>query len=61
MKVEMKIFNVPKDVTEPYIVARASEDCSLWYYGQYESKERAKEVAQELGNGIVVQIGEVDG
>lgn len=37
-----------------YIVARRSEaDAGLWFYGLYETKECAQEVAIEIGNGIV--------
>ncbi len=31
-----------------YIVASVC-DCELWFYGAYESEERAKEVAKEIG------------
>ena len=28
----------------------------LWYYGLYDTWERAKEVAKELGNGVVLEV-----
>ena len=31
-------------------------DGELWYYGLYNTWERAKEVAKELGNGVVFEI-----
>ena len=37
-----------------FIVARLV-DCDLWYYGVYETQERAEEVAEALGNGVVIQ------
>lgn len=37
-----------------FIVARLV-DCDLWYYGVYETQERAEKVAEALGNGVVIQ------
>jgi len=37
-----------------FIVARLV-DSELWYYGVYETQERAEEVAEALGNGVVIQ------
>jgi hypothetical protein len=51
----VEIFNMPKEINGSHIVARRDDDASLWYYGVYDSKEKASEVAQELGNGIVVE------
>lgn len=31
-------------------------DAELWYYGVYDTWERAEEVAKELGNGVVFEI-----
>lgn len=31
-------------------------DSELWYYGMYATWERAKEVAKELGNGVVLEV-----
>jgi hypothetical protein len=45
---------VPDDVGNGFIVARVSEDTSLWWFGIYETKERAKEIASEIG-GIVLE------
>jgi hypothetical protein len=28
----------------------------LWYYGTYETEERANEVALELENGVVLEM-----
>ena len=47
------IKNLSK-VTYGFIVARLV-DGELWYYGVYETQERAEEVAQTLGNGFVIQ------
>ena len=47
------IKNLSK-VTYGFIVARLV-DCELWYYGVYETQERAEEVAEALGNGVVIQ------
>ena len=40
-----------------YLVARRDEnDVTLWYYGIYDMKERAYEVAREIRNGIVLRV-----
>ena len=31
-------------------------DNELWYYGLYNTWERAEEVAKELGNGVVLEV-----
>ena len=47
------IHNIPEHYTLGFIVARLVET-DLWYYGVYETQERAEEVAAELGNGVVL-------
>lgn len=29
---------------------------SLWYYGQYDTRERAESVARQIGNGFVIEV-----
>lgn len=53
MNYTVNILNLPKEPKEGYVVARVV-DTELWYYGTYETEERAREVALELGNGIIV-------
>ena len=55
IKVNVEIHNMPEDVTEDYVVVRRAEDYSFWFYGEYETKERAIEVARELSNGFVIE------
>ena len=52
MTVDVK--NAPRTLTSGYMVARAV-DGELWYYGTYEEKDRAEYVAQEIGNGVVLE------
>ena len=41
------------------MVARRDEYTSeLWYYGTFDTEERAYEVARELDNGIVLERAE---
>lgn len=66
MKTDLLINNVPLNVRngkydDRFMVVRRGEDASLWYYGIYEDEQKATDVAIEIGNGFVVQIGEVDG
>lgn len=52
------INNLPTQI-EPgaYMVARY-HGFELWYFGQYETPDRAKEVCQDLGNAIFMKVGE---
>ena len=59
MKAEVKINNMPRTMNEKYIVARRDEHTArLWYYGNYDTEERALEVALEIRNGIVVELAD---
>ncbi len=59
MKVDAKIKNMPeKIVNSGFIVARRADDALLWYYGIYKTEEKALEVARELDNGIVLEMGD---
>lgn len=59
------IRNVPESIIngkrQGYIVARVDRGV-MWYYGCYETDVRAATVADELGNGAVLNnITEVEG
>ena len=55
---EVTINNLPTQIKPgAYMVARY-HGFELWYYGQYETPERAKEVCQELQNAIYIKVGE---
>ena len=47
------VKNAPAVIKSGFVVARQF-DGDLWYYGTYETEERAYDVAQELGNGVVL-------
>lgn len=53
--VETKIYNLPSKIHEGWMVVRAIET-DLWFYAIYTNEERALEVAEELGNGIVMKV-----
>jgi len=51
-----KVNNTPKDVKTGWMVARRDDyTAELWYYGVFETEERAQNVALELENGIVLE------
>ena len=53
-KMQVEVNNVT-DGEEKYVVARFDEHSKkLWYFGRYETEERAKEVAL-IENGIVLE------
>jgi hypothetical protein len=53
----VKINNLPLHDWDKYIVARV-DGTELWYYGTYDNEYMAYRVADEIGNGIVVEVGE---
>ena len=48
----ISVNNAPT-VIEPYIVVKAING-AVWYYGQYEPREKALEVAREV-NGFIAE------
>lgn len=52
MIAEVEIKNADK-VSEKYIVAREC-DSELWFWGEYENKQKAEITAKQIG-GIVVE------
>lgn len=58
LRVNLFVKNCPVSIIESdstVMVARLV-DGELWYYGLYDTWERAEEVAKELGNGVVFEI-----
>lgn len=58
MIVKLDIKNLPpvERLKGNFIVARRDDyTAKLWYYGTYETEERAYDVALELENGIVCE------
>lgn len=49
------VMNCPEELHIGYMVARLV-NATLWYYGLYNTMERAAEVAVELGNGVILGI-----
>lgn len=47
-----EVNNIPEDA-ERYIVARVFEG-ELWYWGSWDDKNKAHEVAEEIG-GVMVE------
>ncbi len=54
LNVEIEVLNLPEQLSDGFIVARPNNS-NLWYYGCYQSEERAIEVAYMLGNGVVMK------
>lgn len=55
---QIDVKNLPSYDLDCYTVFRL-DDGDLWFYGTYENEDRAKEVAKELGNALVVEFDEV--
>lgn len=46
-----------EDSKDKYVVAKAfALDNMLWYYGRYDTPERAKQVAEEITQGDVIGV-----
>lgn len=54
---KVSVLNCPKDLKmrTGYMVVRVVESL-LWYYGLYDTIDRAASIAVEIGNGIVLGI-----
>ena len=55
-----EINNLPEPLIEDgrYLVVRRDFYGKLWYYGTYETRDRAEIVAQEIENGLVLKLRE---
>lgn len=51
-----KVNNLPKRLINGFMVARRATDGQLWYYGIYGSEKRARNVAEEIGNGLILIV-----
>ena len=54
----IEVLNAPNQISNRYVVARMERYkgvLSYWYYGNYEDRESAEDVASSLGNGIVIE------
>ena len=62
LKVNTFVKNCPVSVVgnEDNVMVARLVDSELWYYGMYATWERAKEVAKELGNGVVLEVDNGD-
>ena len=58
LKVNLFVKNCPIDIigSDSTVMVARLVDNELWYYGLYNTWERAEEVAKELGNGVVFEI-----
>jgi len=51
----IRIQNLPRKGVNGWVVARP-HGAQLWYYGTYDTEFRATEVAEQLGNGVVMEV-----
>ena len=58
LKAHLFVKNCPVSIigSESTVMVARLVDGELWYYGLYDTWERAEEVAKELGNGVVFEI-----
>ena len=52
----VRIKNAPERFHGLYVVARRDWNADLWYYGSYDTEDRAREVSKELGNGVILEV-----
>ena len=53
------VNNVSKGYSKNEFSVIRFEDNEYWYYGSYDSLERAQEVSNTLGNGQVVKSADI--
>lgn len=58
LKTHLFVKNCPVSIieSESTVMVASLVDGELWYYGLYNTWERAKEVAKELENGVIFEI-----
>ena len=58
LKARLFVKDCPVSIirSESTVMVARFVDTELWYYGLYDTWERAKEVAKELGNGVVLEV-----
>lgn len=67
LKVRIFVKNCPIDIigSDSTVMVARLVDGELWYYGLYDTWERAEKVAEEvakkLGNGVVFEIDSLEG
>lgn len=63
LKVRTFVKNCPVSIigNDSTVMVARLVDNELWYYGLYDTWERANEVAQELRNGVVFEIDSLEG
>ena len=51
---QVEVNNIPKDCYEWIVARRNPEDCGLWFWGSWDNKPQAREVAKMI-DGIVIR------
>lgn len=55
INVKVCVMNCPDELCTGYMVARLV-NATLWYYGLYDSMDKAAQAAVEIGNGVILGI-----
>lgn len=55
MKGTIEINNFPKNKTSGFTVCRLNMN-QLWFWGIFDTKEKADRCAEQLENGVVVYV-----
>lgn len=56
MMFKATVRNTPDHVKTGWVVARRDDyTAALWYYGTYDDKKQAEDIAIELENGVVLE------
>ena len=51
----VRVRNLPEQIESGWMVCRPNMG-RLWYYGIYDTEDRAFEVSVELGNGVILEV-----
>ena len=63
LKASLFVKNCPMGIirSDSTVMVARIVDNELWYYGLYDTRKRAEEVAKELGNSVVFEIDNENG
>lgn len=57
LKSNLEVNNLPDYPLQKFTVFKLV-NCGLWFWGTWDDEQMAKDVAQELGNAVVVELAD---
>lgn len=51
----VRVLNLPSQISDGFMVCRLNMG-RLWYYGIYDTEEKAFDMSVALGNGVILEV-----